>query len=89
MSSPTATSSQVLALTAVPTPRSSAMLLMNEELARARIDALYVEAQAEHRARRLIAAQRAERRAMAAARRWTRRVEAANRRARLAREAIR
>jgi hypothetical protein len=77
-----------LTLTADHTARSTAMLLMNEDLARARIRDLHAEAQADHLATRLVRAHRLEHRAEVANRRWKRRVESANRRARLAREAI-
>ena len=58
--------------------RSSEMLLMHEELARARVDAVRAEAGSQARARRLIAA-----------RRWSRRAEQAALRARLAHASVR
>ena len=63
---------------AVSVVRSRAMLLMYEELARARMRELQEEARDSARARHLLAA-----------RRWQRRAESAARRARLARESVR
>ncbi|MBA3250849.1 MAG: hypothetical protein H0T66_11225 [Geodermatophilaceae bacterium] len=59
-------------------PRSTTMLLMHEDLARARMRELHSDAVASARARRVLAA-----------RRWQRRADRAALRARLARNAIR
>ena len=58
--------------------RGRAMLLMHEDLARARMREMQVEARDHHLARRLRAVTK-----------WQRRAESAARRARLAREALR
>ena len=65
------------ALTAPPLVRSSVLMLMNEELARARMREMRAEAEQARRAHRLVAA-----------RRWQRRAAAASRRARQAQMAV-
>jgi len=71
-----------------PSVRSSTMLLMHEELARARMSARREEAEHYRRCARLKAARRWQRRAEQATRRWQRKVELATRRARQAQSAI-
>ena len=71
-----------------PSVRSSTMLLMHEELARARMSERREEAEQYRRYARIRAARRWERKAEQAARRWRRRVEQAARRARQAENAI-
>jgi hypothetical protein len=71
-----------------PSVRSSTMLLMHEELARARMSAREEEAEHYRRCARLRAARRWQRKADQAARRWQRRAEQAAYRARQAQSAI-
>jgi hypothetical protein len=71
-----------------PSVRSSAMLLMHEELARARMSERRQDAESYRRYARLRAARRWERKAEQAARRWQRRAERAAYRARQARNAV-
>jgi hypothetical protein len=71
-----------------PSVRSSAMLLMYEELARARMSERQEDARHYRRCARLQAARRSQRRAEQAARRSQRKAEQAARRARQAQSAI-
>jgi hypothetical protein len=71
-----------------PSVRSSAMLLMHEELARARMSERQEEAEQYRRYARMRAARRWQRKAEQTARRWQRRAERAAHRARQAQNAV-
>jgi len=71
-----------------PSVRSSTVLLMQEELARARMSARQEEAEHYRRYARLKAARRWQRKAEQTARRWQRRAEQAARRARQAQSSV-
>jgi hypothetical protein len=71
-----------------PSVRSSAMLLMHEELARARMSELREDAENYRRCARIRAARRWQRKAERAERRWQRRAELAAHRAHQAQNAV-